>query len=126
MPICVHCDFYNKIPDRLRTVIPISSTKKIYKRYCRHVEGEVQSDSISCPHFTPYHTFWCHHFTYRLHLLQCLNRQKKRMEGCVRCKQAEDILDVARGRDLYEFFGVNRKVHIPQKKPNSKLRRRKA
>jgi hypothetical protein len=127
MPTCIHCDFYNNIPENLRKVIEISATKKKYKRYCRHVERDVASGDVSCEHFTPYQYFWCDRFTYRLHLLQCLNRQKKKMDGCRRCSQADDVMDVARGRDLYEFFGVNRKIHLKnkkQKKPT--LRRRKA
>ncbi|KXH69792.1 MAG: hypothetical protein AM326_01595 [Candidatus Thorarchaeota archaeon SMTZ-45] len=126
MPLCIHCDFYNNIPEGLRKVIPISNTQKIYKRYCRHVEQDVTSESLSCAHFTPYAYFWCNIFTYRLHLLQCLNRQKKKMEGCMRCGQAEDILDVARGRDLYAHFGVDRKIHTVLKRKKPKLRRRKA
>ena len=126
MPICVHCENYYNIPERLRKVIPVSSTQKIYKRYCRHVEHEVSSDSISCAQFIPYQYFWCIHFTYYLHILQCLNRHKKNMEWCVGCGQFEDILDVARGRDLYAHFGVDRKIHINRVKPKAKLRRRKA
>ena len=127
MPICIHCNFYDKIPSDLRTVIQVSNTVKIYKRYCRHIEKQVQGEDLSCEHFTPYEYFWCERFTYRLHLLQCLNRQRIKMEECRNCKQAEDVLDVARGRDLYEYFGVNRKIHQNKiKKKNPKLRRRKA
>lgn len=127
MPLCIHCDFYNNVPDRLRTVIVISGTNKKYKRYCRHVEKDVSSESESCHHFIPYKFFWCNRFTYRLHLLHCLNRQKIKLEGCKGCSQADDILDVARGRDLYEHFGVNRRIHLNRRKPKkTKLRRRKA
>jgi len=126
MPVCIHCDVYDKIPERLRTAIQVSSTKKKYNRYCRHVEKEVQSDTPSCHNFIPYHYFWCERFTYRLHLLQCLNRQKMKMDTCRRCGQAEDVLDVARGRDLYLFFEVDRKIHNNKIKKKPKLRRRKA
>jgi hypothetical protein len=81
----------------------------------------------SCKHFHPYPYFYCAKFTYRLHLLQCLNRRRMKMESCRRCSQVEDIMDVARGRDLYKYFGVDRKLHLNRKKPaNPKLRRRKA
>ena len=126
MPICIHCNFYNHIPEHLRKAIVISSSKKEYRRYCRQVERDVESEDVSCEHFKPYHYFWCERFTYRLHLLQCLNRQKTKMEGCRRCSQADDIMDVARGRDLYEFFGVTRKIHPNKKQKKPKLRRRKA
>lgn len=127
MPICIHCDFYNRIPEHLRKTIRVTDTKKIHTRYCRHVEQDCDPDMYSCEHFTPYPYFYCDKFTYRLHLLQCLNRQKKKMEACRRCRQAEDIIDVARGRDLYDFFGVDRKVHLNRRtKKKTKLRRRKA
>ena len=127
MPKCIHCNFYHTIPERLRKIEVISIHKKAYSRYCRRVEHDVDSGSNSCDRFDPYPNFHCNRFNYRLHLLQCLNRQKTKMEDCRRCKQAEDIVDVARGRDLYEHFGVNRKIHLPKKKPiNSKLRRHKA
>jgi hypothetical protein len=127
MPICIHCDVYNNVPQRLRTIVQVSNTVKIYKRYCRHVEKDRQGEDVSCENFKPYHMFWCERFTYRLHLLQCLNRQRIKMEGCRNCPQADDIMDVARGRDLYELFGVNRKVHLQNKKQKKpKLRRRKA
>jgi len=49
------------------------------------------------------------------------------MEDCRKCGQGEDIIDVARGRDLYELFGVDRRVHLQNKiKKKTKLRRRKA
>ncbi len=127
MPICTHCDFYNNIPDHLRKVILTSGTKKKYNRYCRHVEHDVDGNTYSCEHFAPYPLFYCNKFTYRLHLLQCLNRQKTKMEGCRRCSQADNIVDVARGRDLYDLFGVDRRVHLQNKKQKKpKLRRRKA
>jgi hypothetical protein len=49
-----------------------------------------------------------------------------KMDVCRKCSQADDIIDVARGRDLYDYFGVNRKIHTPKKKPKPKLLRRKA
>ncbi len=126
MPICIHCTVYNNIPERLRTTVKISDTVTVHKRYCRHVEKEVQSEDLSCENFLPYEYFWCDFFHYRLHLLQCLNRQKTKMDGCRNCPQADDIMDVARGRDLYEFFGVTRKIHLQNKIKKPKLRRRKA
>lgn len=126
MPICIHCNFYNNIPERLRTSTKISDTKKIWRRYCRHVEREVDCENTSCENFKPYHLFWCERFHYRLHLLQCLNRQRIKMDGCRRCSQADDVLDVARGRDLYDLFGVNRRIHQNKIKKKPKLRRRKA
>ena len=82
MPICIHCDFYNNIPEHLRKVLSLSATKNEYKRYCRQVERDVQSEDVSCEeHFIPYPYFWCERFTYRLHILQCLNRRNKKMEG---------------------------------------------
>ena len=126
MPLCINCNYYNQIPQRLRTVTQDTPTIKIYKRYCRHVEREVGSEDVSCHAFTPYEYFWCDRFAYRLHLLCCLNRQKMKMDGCRTCSQGDDILDVARGRDLYELFGVNRKVHLNKIRKKPKLRRRKA
>ncbi len=128
MPTCIFCDFYNHISEELRKSIVISATKKEYMRYCRHVEDDVDSETASCKHFVPYPYFWCDTFNYRLHLLQCLHRQKIRLFGCANCSQGQDdIMDVARGRDLYELFGVDRKIHLQNKKQEKpKLRRRKA
>jgi len=129
MSICAHCVVYNTIPESLRKTETISTHKKFHSRYCRHVEKDMTEETESCEIFEPHPYFYCKRFTYRLHLLQCLNRHKKKMEGCVRCKQVADILNVAKGRDLYEHFGVERKIHthvIKKKKSKPKLIRRKA
>lgn len=126
MPICIHCDLYDQVPESLRTVIVTSTNKKIYRRYCRRVEKEVRGEDLSCQYFIPHKYFWCEQLSSRLHLIQCLNRQRQKMEDCKGCSQADDILDVARGRDLYEYFGVNRRIHQNKIKEKPKLRRRKA
>lgn len=126
MPICIHCDIYNKVRESQRKTVKISEKVKIHNRYCLRVEKDRQPEDESCKDFIPNPTFLCDKFKYRLHLLQCLHRQKMKMEDCKKCLQAEDIIDVARGKDLYEYFGVDRKLHMPRKKPKKpKLLRRK-
>lgn len=127
MPTCIYCDIYNKIPESLRKLVLITEKRKDHLRYCRHVERDMKPDDEGCQHFTPYPYFHCKRFKYRLHILICMHKWKQKILECKNCPQADDIIDVARGRDLYEHFGVDRRLHPPKVKPHVKpiLRRRK-
>ena len=128
MPICIHCEIYNNIPESLRKTIKISDKRTIHTRFCTRSEKEMSPDEDGCENFLPYPFFYCDKFKYRLHLLQCLNRKRLQLLDCRRCTQVENIIDVARGRDLYRYFEVPRKIHRPRIKRATKpvLKRNKA
>ena len=113
MITCHYCQSFKEIKKSLRRMVGDAPKPKISYRYCRHIHNEVTNTTTACEHFSPAQNLWCRRWDEWIHLIVCIHRHKVRKFGCVRCTQyTNEVSDVARGRDLYDQFGLVRKNHV--------------
>jgi hypothetical protein len=116
---CHYCQTFTNIPKSLRRISGDYPKPKISYRYCRHIHEEVTSNTeTACNQFIPAPYFWCKQWSGWIHVVVCLVRRKRKILPCAYCKQYKEIEDISVGRDMFEIFGVKRKV-IKVAKPNN-------
>ena len=108
---CHYCDTFKRIPKSLRKMSG-ERDHKISLRYCRAVGKEVTSSTNACQHFSLTELLWCERHNQWIHIIACIHLHKTKAPQHQRCSQCKDeVMDAARGKDLYAEFGLVRKNH---------------
>jgi len=106
---CYYCETWHSVPKSLRKIDDANPKRKISLRFCKRKGKDIIGDNEWCSHFSLHKNIWCQRGEQWLHIILCLERYKKKINGCSGCPQFEEIVECARGKDLYSYFEIERK-----------------
>ena len=118
---CRYCDIFQRSSSR--DIIKSTSGQTIkHTRFCFVKEKHVSIDSKPCSEFKPHPYIWCELGGQFVHILACLNRQRKEVFVCHNtCTQKLVIKDTIRGQRLADL-GPSARLELL--KPKLKLRKK--
>lgn len=122
---CRYCDTFQKSTKREITKNPSGHIIE-HTRFCVYAEKHVSIDGEPCSHFKPHPYIWCELGGQFIHILACLNRQRREVFDCHNnCVQKLVIRDVIRGQSL-SSLGYSAKLQLVEDmlKPKLKLRKK--
>jgi len=122
---CRYCDTFQKSSSR--NITKTTGGKIIeHTRFCIHAEKHVDIDGEPCKNFRPHPHIWYELGGQFIHLLACLNRQRREVYDCHNtCVQKLVIRDVIRGQRLSDL-GQSARLSLVEDmlKPKLKLRKK--
>ena len=92
---CQYCETFRA--STKRTDLRVGDSR-VHMRWCISIARYVKQTHEICPSFTPTKYFQCKTNKYWLVPQVCLHRQFHGFEGCSKCSQGEDIVNIMRGQ----------------------------
>lgn len=117
---CEYCDTFQK--SRVRNIEKSKSGQvAVHTRFCSFKGEHVDVHGEPCYDFHPHPYIWCRKNQEFVHILACLNRQRKEDPCSKKCKQKKEVKDAIRGQDL-SLLGKTSRLYLL--KPKLKLRKK--
>lgn len=98
---CGNCLLFQQSETRFKR-----DSKAEQERFCPLAQRFVVSDKKACTDIEPSNLFWCEENQYQMDINACVARKNKGFEGCVRCSQWRDSLELLKTINRRKLNGI--------------------
>lgn len=100
------------------TLFQCAETRYKKERLCTLAQRFVVSDKKACSDIDPSLIFWCEENQYQMDVAACISRRNKGAEGCGKCSQWRDILELQKMINRRKANGIPMAGNLPTAENN--------